>query len=96
MFSPALPFFFILTTSHPPTKLLVHLKRQRGVVRPDDGCQDDLLHHHRLHSLLRRPGDAPGSIQPQSELPDPCLDLRRESLTLSDSQDQSKKRQTTF
>lgn len=72
-----------------------HLKRQRRVLRPDDGRQEDLLRHYRLHSLLRRPGDAAGSSQPQSELPDPGLNLRRESKTQSQSLGQRKERHTT-
>lgn len=55
--------------------LLEHFKRQRRVVRLDDGREEDLLHHHRLHALLCRPGGAPDPGQPQSELPDPRLDL---------------------
>lgn len=55
--------------------LLEHFKRQRRVIGLDDGREEDLLHHHRLHALLCRSGGAPDPGQPQSELPDPHLDL---------------------
>lgn len=89
-----LPSFKHLTLWPFSLKSLEHLKGQRGVIRPDDGRQEDLLRHYRLHSLLRRPGDAPGSRQPQSELPDPGLNLLRSpwhSPNLS-----AKERQTTL
>lgn len=44
-------------------------------MRLNDGREEDLLHHHRLHALLCRSGGAPDPGQPQSEFPDTHLDL---------------------